>query len=231
MTSMAGRRWPPLSIALCLFGIGMTPSAGMAQTPDIPVLVIEEPTPKPVADRIRLNPVRPLPWSATRELLAAEDLPAPARPSQFTLSPRDPYHMPGGLIALSGTGSGQTGSTWQPLDPDPTGTVRIDDDNAVYLLLLRLKPEYKYSVDLSLSSSEAARLEVETCTTGPLWRMDTRVDGAQHVLIVAGTDRDGEACFRLHSTGGKFIYTYLYSATISELGPRPPTRYQPPSKF
>lgn len=231
MTSMAARRPPRLSVALCILGLGMAPLSLPAQTPDIPVLVIEEPTPKPIAERVRLNPVRELSWSDARELLAAENLPAPARPSEFTLTPRDPYRMPGGVIRLHGYGDGQTGPWWQPADPDPTGSVRMDDDNAVWLHLLQLKPDYKYAIDLSLSSFEPARLKVGPCMlTGTLWSVNAEVDGPGHVLFAISTDREGEACLRLTSAAETRTIN-LQRATISELGPRPSTRLKPQSRF
>lgn len=214
------RRSPRLSVTLCLFGIGITPLSLPAQTPDVPILVLEEPTPKPLVDRLRHRVVNALSWSATQELLLAAGVRAPARTTSFTLTPREPYAMPGGFIRLLGRGDRARQSWWQPGDADPTGSAGMDDDNAVFLHLLNLKPNYKYVIDLSVRAFTTGRLEVRVCGTwGGNVLDDAEVSGARHALIVTGTDRDGEACFQLRSATGSSIY--LYRVTISELEPLP----------
>lgn len=215
---------PPSHISfltLCVVGIGITPLSLPAQS-GVPVLVLEEPTPKPIADRIRLNPVRPLPWSATRELLAAEDLPAPARPATFTLTPRDPYEMPGGVIRLVGDDSEPAASWWQPAVPEPTGSARIDNDNRIFVHLLNMKADYQYALDISASSFEPARLVIGVCDNWYSSVFNEGVDGPQHVIIKANTDQDGDACVQLRSPTD---HIYVQRVTVSELGPRPTSRF------
>lgn len=223
MTIDAGPRWSPqLSLALCLVGIGITPLSLPAQS-GVPVLVLEEPTPKPIADRIHLSPVHPLSWSATRELLAAEDLPAPARPATFTLTPRDPYKMPGGVIRLVGNDSKPAASWWQPAVPEPTGSASIDDQNRIFVHLLNLKADYQYALDISAKSFDPARLVIGVCDNPRSSVFNEGFDGPQHMIIVTNTDRDGDSCVQLRSPTGVDIF--VHQVTVSELGPRPTSRF------
>lgn len=219
---MFARRMTLLPLTAFLLGIGAIPAAA-AQSSGVPIVRLEEPTPKPMADRLRLSPIRGLSWSATQELLAAEDLPAPARPTTFTLTPRNPYRMPGGLIRLWSRGSTRAPSWWQPAEPEPTGSAGFDDESTIFLHLMKLEPNYQYNVDLSLNSYDPVQLDVGLCDGWVNTALNTRVDGAQHLFVVLTTDRDGESCFRLNSATATTIY--LYRVDVAELGPPPKSRF------
>lgn len=209
-------------LTFCLAGsffVGARPLA--AQTGEIPLIKIEEPTPDASSTNISYRVLRPLNWSTARGLLESGKLPAPDRAETFSLTPREPYRVPGGLIQLRGSDRQLHRAWWQPGEPDPTGSVGIDARSEVWVHLQDVRPSYMYNVDLTVDSQGyGATLNIWSCRPGTRYDYNygsTFLTGAHHVFVSMVTDDEGGACIRLYSEDDTWIL--LYRVDVSELGP------------
>ena len=211
-------RFASFALAAGMLAVSTSPAA--AQYEDIPVLVIEEPS-RTMDEDVRSRLARDLRWDLIRSLLEGVDIEAPATPpTQVTLTPRNPYRVPGGYIRLmsAARSNGSYAAWWQPKHPDPTGSASIDAEVAMLIHLERLKPGYRYAVDVSLHSFDPTRLDLRACGSVPGTRLRTaRVNGPGHVVIAAITDGSGAACYHLRSTTDESIY--IHEVQVSEIGP------------
>ncbi|MFW6085388.1 MAG: hypothetical protein ACODAA_09255 [Gemmatimonadota bacterium] len=163
---------------------------------------------------------RSLPWEDKRQALLAAGVAAPPTPpSEFALTPREPWRSPGGYLNvdtrvwwMSGRGTGSA----------HTGFITIQGSGGGVAIRLRgLRPNTNYLVDLSISSIRSGdKLTVKDLCgyRGTTIGQFSTNGSSQHVFVVAPTDSSGSGGICPHADRGGLTF---YKAEITELGSAP----------
>lgn len=184
----------------------------------VPVLVIDEPSDEET-ERALARLASDLSWEEKARILLAHDISVPSRPpSQFTLSPRHPYRVPGGYIWVNMSGGTYDRFMWHPWSPRPTGVIEFDEESYPQVSLRQLKPDTHYVLDISMDG--VGQLEVHNCAARHGIPFGTfSLSRAQHVFVVMATNSLGGGCFSLVPASGRRLK--FLKVEVAELGPAP----------
>lgn len=188
---------------------------------EIPLRVIKETSGERV-ERTLVRTTSELRWSEVRRRLGADRIRVPVRPpTEFVLTPRAPYRVPGGYIsAFRFSNAPSRTTTWHPATPDPTGHAHFTTNSYLLIKLQRVKPRTEYLLDISIDSGKRQELSAGKCgTTALIALAQFVVEGPQHVFLVVQTDDSENGCYRLWPPSGEEMA--LTRVKVSELGPAP----------
>jgi hypothetical protein len=187
-------------------GLGLAAVVALFATPAVaqtPVITMREAPSLNRAPR-EPQPATPMSWEQKRSILLREGIDAATRaPTTFSLTPREPYRLPGGYLTRSGEqAQGGWIHNWDPAYPNPTGNIKILEHSRIRLHFVGLKPGTQYLLDLSLYDGAGGEVSVwASCSNTGL--VGTNVgrfpgqNGAYHVFVVMPTDNRGNACWSL----------------------------------
>jgi hypothetical protein len=175
-----------VAAGLLLLAVG--PLHGQAQ-----VAIIEKSSLEPSRAEIQARLAPPLTWDQKKAILLRHGVGIPARPpAQLTLTPRAPYRVPGGYIALDAAHPG----TWRPYDPAPTGHINITAEWPLSVVLAGAKANTRYLLDIYVWGY-SAKIEINGCGASSSGSQQFPVDGDRHLLVIVPTNGSGNACVSL----------------------------------
>lgn len=182
---------------------------------EIQVSVVREPG---AATRERIDERMPggLSWEDSRQRLLAEGVKAPARPTQFALTPQQPWRKPGGYLAGNPerwhTSTGSAGA--------PTGFIQARGGRAVEIGLQELRSNTQYLLDLYVGFPSETLDVIGRCgfaVHSPVVATFYGTTGPQHLFLVLPTDSSGSSCVTLLWSGRAMFWR----VDVTELGPVP----------